>query len=96
MINVHAIDLRNGADVQGSRDRAGDGRLLFVVCDTLARKVRRTTLGDLKDDRGLDIAGRIKCGLAIRGTRGKWRLNGSAYRAASRTALATEEEVTFY
>lgn len=39
-----------------SGDSTSDGGLLFVVGQTFAREVRATTLGDLKNDRRLDIA----------------------------------------
>ena len=75
----------------GGGDCACDGSLLLVVWKALACEEGSTTLGDLDDDGGLDVAG---------GNGVKKRDDGTgrgeeAYRAASRTELATEEEVTF-
>jgi hypothetical protein len=41
--------------VERGGGRAEDGRLLLVVRDALAGKVGRAALGDLEDDRRLDV-----------------------------------------
>jgi hypothetical protein len=72
-----------------SGDGTEDGGLLVGVGETLSSEVGSSSLGDLDDDRRLDIAvGRNQF----------WALSKlfwDAYRAASRTALATDVEVTF-
>ena len=40
----------------GSSDSAADGRLLLVVCEALAGEVGSAALGDLDDNRGLDVS----------------------------------------
>ena len=89
--DVHSVFLGYDADMVGSGDSTGDRSLLLVIWKTLAGEKGGTTLGDLDDDGGLDVA--VGNGVKKRddGTgRGK-----EAYRAASRTEFATEEEVTF-
>ena len=54
--NAHAVVLRDDADMVGSSDSAADGRLLLVVCEALAGEVGSAALGDLDDNRGLDVS----------------------------------------
>ena len=87
--DVHSVFLGYDADMVGSGDSTGDRSLLLVIWKTLAGEKGGTTLGDLDDDGALDVAeGR---GERAGGDRGDVR----AHRAASRTAFAVEEEVTF-
>ena len=53
--NLHSVGGSNGADVVCGRDSASDGSLLLIVGEALAREVRTTTLGNLEDNRRLDI-----------------------------------------
>ncbi len=85
----HAVFLCYDADVVGGGDGTGDGGLLLVIWEALACEEGSAALGDLDDDGGLDVAGE---GLK---EHAKTMVSGT-YRAASRTALATEEEVTFW
>jgi len=46
--------------VESSSDGTGDRCLLFVICKAFSGEVGATALGDLKNDRRLDIPGRAK------------------------------------
>ena len=91
-MHLHAVRLRHCADVCGGSNGTGDGRLLLVVRKALACKVRASTLRDLDDDGSLDVTGGVVVSIEKQDT-----VNiASAYRAASRTALAVDDEVTFW
>ena len=51
----HAIDRSNTSDKVSSGNGTSDRCLLLVVCYTFTGKVSGTTLGQLKDDGGVDI-----------------------------------------
>jgi hypothetical protein len=51
----HAIDRSNTSDKVSSSNGTSDRCLLLVVCYTFTGKVSGTTLGQLKDDGGVDI-----------------------------------------
>lgn len=72
----------------GSGDGAGDGSLLLVVGETFASKVCGTSLRDLEDDGRFDVPA-ISCQFPLDVT------SQIFYLAASRAALAVEDEVTF-
>ena len=55
--DVHAVGLCYGANMVGGGDGTCDGGLLFVVGKALACEEGRAALGDLDDDRGLDVTG---------------------------------------
>ena len=90
--DLHAISLGDCADVEGSSDGTGDRGLLFVICKAFSGVVGAAALGDLKNDRRFDITGRAQIF-----TRPELRESSKnqTHRAASRTAFAVEEEVTF-
>ena len=46
--------------MESSSDGTGDRCLLFVICKAFSGEVGATALGDLKNDRRLDIPGRAK------------------------------------
>lgn len=78
--------------MESSGDGTGDRSLLFVICKTFSGIVGAAALGDLKNDRGLDIPEEAQ--IFIRSE--LWRSSqNQTHRAASRTAFAVEEEVTF-
>jgi len=52
---IHAISLGHQAGVVGSGDGTKNRSLLLVVGQTLAGEEGATTLGDLDDDRRLDV-----------------------------------------
>lgn len=87
--DAHAVSGSYCTDEMGGSDGTGDGSLLLVVGEAFSGEESRATLRDLDDDGGFDIAGG---GVSLgRGERGR-----TANRAASRTALTTEDEVTFW
>lgn len=86
--HLHSVLLSDGTDVVGSGDSTQSRRLLLVVLKAFACKVRATTLRALQDDRCFDITAKIV-------SERKTYVACIAHRAASRTALAVEEEVTF-
>ena len=88
----HAISLGDGADVKSSGNGTGDRGLLFVICKAFSGEVGATALGGLNNDRRFDITERAQ--IFIRPELRALSQNRT-YRAASRTAFATEEEVTF-
>ena len=53
--DLHAVLLCDKADMVGSCDCASNGSLLLVIWKTLAGEKGSTTLGDLDDDRRLDV-----------------------------------------
>lgn len=74
----------------GSADGTNDRCLLFVIGKSLSGEICGTSLGDLDDDGRFDVSklhGQVQ--LHLNNNR------GIRYLAASRTALAIEEEVTF-
>lgn len=58
--NGNAVGGRNRADVVSGCDSSGDGGLLVLVVDTLARKESGTSLGSLEDDGRLGIASSLQ------------------------------------
>ena len=77
-----AVRRRDGADVVGRSDGAGDGRLLVAVLDALAGEEGGTALRDLDDDGRLGVTGALE-----RGDDGRRR--GAVLRArAFESALA--------
>lgn len=69
-------------------DGTEDGSLLLVVSKSLSCEIRRSTLRHLEDDWGFDIS--MSRQKKLRRTE-----NRRNYLAASRTALAVDDEVTF-
>lgn len=53
----------NGSDEVGSCSSSGNGSLLISVGETLSTEESGTTLGDLKDDRRLDVSGSLEDGV---------------------------------
>ena len=90
-MDVHAILLCDRADVVCGSDGTEDRSLLLVVGETLACKVRASALRDLDDDGGFDIPIRGRISYPI-----EFVTKCATYRAASSTALAVDDEVTFY
>ena len=72
----------------GSTDGTNDRCLLFVIGKPLAGEIRGTSLGDLNDDGRFDVS-------ELHGQVQHLNNRNIRYLAASRTALAIEEEVTF-
>ena len=87
--DLHAVLLGDSTDVVGRGNGTKDGGLLLVVGEALAGEVRASTLRDLEDYGSLDVPA---MGIREKEIRGQGDEN---YRAASSTALAVEEEVTF-
>jgi len=75
--------------VVGSSNSSEDGSLLLVICKTLAGVVSASTLRDLKDDGSFDVSAELRSE-----NFGKV-YDSPADLAASKTALAVDEEVTF-
>lgn len=50
----------NGTDEVGSSDGTGDGSLLVAVLQALTGEESGTTLGNLEDNRGVDVPGSLK------------------------------------
>jgi hypothetical protein len=78
--------------VESSSDGTGDRGLLFVICKAFPGVVGAAALRDLKNDRRFDITERAQIFM-----RSELRDSpqNPTHRAASRTAFAVEEEVTF-
>ena len=74
--------------MEGSGRRTSDGSLLLVVGKAFSSEVRRSSLGDLDDNRRLDVPIGVQYGVIV-------VIGANAYLAASRTALAVDEDVTF-
>jgi hypothetical protein len=94
-VNSHAISLGDGADVKSGSNSTSDGGLLFVICKAFSGEVSATPLGDLKNDRGFDISKEARAQVFIR-CKVRESSRNQTHRAASRTAFAVEEEVTFW
>ena len=73
----------------GGRGGAENRSLLLVIREPLASEVRSTTLGGLKNNGCLDIP-------ETRQSVNYVSYESEAYRAASKTAFAVEEDVTFW
>jgi len=86
--NIHAVRLGYVTDMQRSRDGSSGGCLLFVVGKALAGKKGASTLRNLKDDWSLDIP-------TAHYSRHIYLEKKTTHLAASNTAFAVEEEVTF-
>ena len=92
-MDLHAIRRCDGADMVSSSDCTGDRCLLISVAETLAGEVCASTLGDLQDDRNLKVTinvteNSLSCKIEDNHL-------ANTDRAASRTALAVDEDVTF-
>lgn len=58
--HIHAVMGSNGTDEVGSSDGTGDGSLLVAVLQALTGEESGTTLGNLEDNRGVDVPGSLK------------------------------------
>lgn len=56
----NAIEGSNAADEVSGGNTTGDGSLLAIVADTLAREVGSTALGQLQDDGAVLITGSLE------------------------------------
>ena len=90
----HAISLCDGADMESGRNGTGDRGLLFVIWKTFSCEIGAAPLGDLNNDRRFDIPKQARAQVFI-GSKIRGSSQNQTHRAASRTALAVEEEVTF-
>jgi len=88
---VHAICLGHQSNVVSSSNSTQDWCLLLVVSNTLACIVCAASLRNLNDNGGFDIP--FILNQTVLAVRCEYEMN--RYRAASKTALAVEEEVTF-
>ena len=89
---VHAICLGHQPNVVSGGDSSQDWSLLLVISKTLACIVCAASLRNLDNNGRFDVpVGSDKITIMMRCQR--WGVNN--YRAASKTALAVEEEVTF-
>lgn len=88
--DLHAVGFCDGADVVRSGDGTCDRCLLLIVREALACKVGAASLRNLEDDWGFDVP----MGWGVSGYTPSHKFR--PYLAASRTAFAVEEDVTFW
>jgi len=90
MEDAHAIFFGNRSDVQGSSFRPGNGSLLLVILKPFSCKVCTSSLRNLEDN-GCFYISETRCQ-----SRQACMADALINLAASKTAFAVEEEVTFW